>query len=113
MFPTFAMPYPASLLLTPDTSGFTAFVHETELEHSQYIILGLLNALIEADELGLTVAEIEGDAVLFYQEGRVPSAGQILAHAHALGSPSTPGLPPTCVPALASEPPAAPFRGSR
>ncbi len=45
-FPAFAMPYPASLLLTPDTSGFTAFVHETELEHSQYIISGLLNALI-------------------------------------------------------------------
>jgi hypothetical protein len=45
-FPAFAMPYPASLLLTPDTSGFTVFVHETELEHSQYIISGLLNALI-------------------------------------------------------------------
>ena len=80
------MTYPASLLLIPDISGFTSFVHETELEHSQHIISGLLNTLIDADELDLTVAEIEGDAVLFYQEGRVPSAGQVLAQAHAFGA---------------------------
>ena len=61
-------------------------MHETELEHSQYIISELLSTLIAADELGLTVAEIEGDAVLFYQEGRVPPAGQVLAQAQAFGA---------------------------
>ncbi len=29
----------ASFLLIPDISGFTSFVHNTELEHSQHIIL--------------------------------------------------------------------------
>ena len=55
----------ASLLLMPDISGFTVFVHATELEHSQQIISGLLETLIAADHLDLSVAEIEGDAVLF------------------------------------------------
>jgi hypothetical protein len=75
------MTTPASLLLIPDISGFTAFVHETELEHSQHIISGLLETLINANELDLTVAEIEGDAVLFYAEERVPEPLQVLAQA--------------------------------
>jgi hypothetical protein len=71
----------------PDISGFTAFVHETELQHSQEIISGLLETLIDANQLSLTVAEIEGDAVLFYKEGQVPEAAQVLAQArHMFGA---------------------------
>ncbi|SHJ62136.1 Protein of unknown function [Hymenobacter daecheongensis DSM 21074] len=74
----------ASLLLMPDISGFTTFVHETELEHSQHIISELLETLISANELNLTVAEIEGDAVLFYREESVPTPAQIVAQARRM-----------------------------
>lgn len=65
----------------PDISGFTNFVHETDLEHSQYVVSGLLETLINANQLGLEVAEIEGDAVLFYAESRVPTPLQVLGQA--------------------------------
>lgn len=73
-----------SFLLIPDISGFTSFVHSTELEHSQHIISGLLTTLIDANELDLTVAEIEGDAVLFYAENRVPQPLQVVAQAERM-----------------------------
>lgn len=62
-----------SLLLIPDISGFTSFVNETEVKHSKHIIAELLELIIDSDELGLTVSEIEGDAVLFYKVNEVPS----------------------------------------
>lgn len=78
------METPASLLLMPDISGFTVFVHATPLEHSQHIISGLLETLIAADGLDLTVAEVEGDAVLFYKEGQVPAPALILTQARRM-----------------------------
>ena len=68
----------------PDISGFTAFVHKTELAHSQHIISGLLKTLIAANHLDLTVAEVEGDAILFYKEGAVPPPAQVLAQARRM-----------------------------
>ncbi len=61
-----------SLLFIPDISGFTQFVTETEIAHSRHIVAELLELLIDADTLGLTVAEIEGDAILFYKYEDVP-----------------------------------------
>ncbi|MRG45001.1 DUF2652 domain-containing protein [Chitinophaga sp. SYP-B3965] len=57
------------LLFIPDISGFSKFVNEAEIEHSSYIIKDLLEILINANELGLVVSEIEGDAILFYKFG--------------------------------------------
>jgi hypothetical protein len=57
------------LLFIPDISGFTRFVNEIELEHSQHIIQQLLEVLINANQVGLEVSEIEGDAILFYKFG--------------------------------------------
>ena len=68
----------ASLLLIPDISGFTSFVNETEVKHSKHIIAELLELIIESDELGLTVSEIEGDAVFFYKLDDVPSIEKLL-----------------------------------
>ena len=68
-----------TLLFIPDISGFTQFVNETEITHSQHIIEELLEVLIDANELGLTVSEIEGDAILFYREGQAPTAAALLA----------------------------------
>lgn len=67
-----------SLLFIPDISGFTRFVHQTEVQHSQHITAELLEILIDANELQMTLAEIEGDALFFYKEGDVPSNEALL-----------------------------------
>lgn len=72
------------LLFMPDISGFSRFVNETEITHSQHIIEELLEILIDANELDLEVSEIEGDAILFYREGKSPSAPQLLAQVHRM-----------------------------
>lgn len=68
-----------TLLFIPDISGFTEFVNQTELTHSQHIIEELLEILIDANEIGLEVSEIEGDAILFYRKGAPPTAAELLA----------------------------------
>lgn len=68
-----------TLLFIPDISGFTRFVNDTAISHSRHIIAELLEAIIDADELGLTVSEIEGDAILFYRPGAAPQTAETLA----------------------------------
>jgi uncharacterized protein YndB with AHSA1/START domain len=68
-----------TLLFIPDISGFTQFVHETEITHSQHIIQELLEILIDANEINLIISEIEGDAILFYREGKPPTAVELLS----------------------------------
>ena len=53
------------LLFIPDISGFSRFVNTVELEHSRFIIQQLLEVLIRANDSGLQISEIEGDAILF------------------------------------------------
>ena len=60
------------LLFIPDISGFSRFVSVTEIEHSRMIIQELLEILISANEMGLEISEIEGDAILFYRFGNPP-----------------------------------------
>ena len=66
-----------ALIFIPDISGFTKFVNETELAHSQMIISKLLEVILESNEMGLAISEIEGDAVLFYKLGDAPSLSDI------------------------------------
>ena len=65
------------LLFIPDISGFTRFVSETEIEHSRIIIQELLELLIDANEMGLEISEIEGDAILFYKVGESPDVAAL------------------------------------
>ena len=65
------------LLFIPDISGFTKFVHESEIDHSRFIIQELLETLINANQIGLEVSEIEGDAILFYKYGDPPTLDQV------------------------------------
>ncbi|MEM7085518.1 MAG: DUF2652 domain-containing protein [Bacteroidota bacterium] len=67
-----------SLLFIPDISGFTHFVQNTEVEHSQHVIAELLEVLIHANTLDLQLAEIEGDALFFYRLD-LPSQEKLLA----------------------------------
>lgn len=71
--PTTNLTKPA-LLFVPDISGFTQFVQATEIGHSRHIIEELLEKLIEANDIGLQVSEVEGDAILFYRFGHAPTA---------------------------------------
>ena len=67
-----------SLYFIPDISGFTSFVKSVEVEHSQHIISELLELIIDADDLKLSIAEVEGDAVFFYKPDVVPNSDDIL-----------------------------------
>lgn len=65
------------LLFIPDISGFTKFVSESEIEHSRLIIQELLEVLINSNEIGLEISEIEGDAILFYRFGEPPALEEV------------------------------------
>ena len=65
------------LLFIPDISGFTRFVSETEIDHSRRIIQELLEVVVDSNQLGLDVSEIEGDAVLFFKFGASPDLKQL------------------------------------
>jgi hypothetical protein len=56
-------------IFIPDISGFTEFTSKTELDHSSHIINELLELIVRSNALEFTLAEIEGDAVLFYRKG--------------------------------------------
>ncbi len=73
-----------SLLFLPDISGFTEFVQSTEVEHSQHVIAELLEILIDANTLDLTLAEIEGDALFFYKEESVPTFEAFMEQVQAM-----------------------------
>ncbi|WP_020532477.1 DUF2652 domain-containing protein [Flexithrix dorotheae] len=66
-----------SLIFLPDISGFTKFVTQTEINHSQHIISELLEIILNANEIGMEVAEIEGDAVFFYKYNEIPTPAKL------------------------------------
>ena len=70
-------PQPA-LLFIPDISGFTQFVTETEIAHSQHIVQELLEILIDSNRLNLQICEVEGDAIFFYRIGEKPDLQSLL-----------------------------------
>ena len=58
-----------AIILIPDISGFTGFTSATEIDHAAHIITQLLELIVASNETDFTLAEIEGDAVLFYRKG--------------------------------------------
>ncbi len=67
----------STLLYIPDISGFTNFVNKTEISHSRHIISELLEIIIDSDKIGMSVSEIEGDAILFFKE-EIPSVSDLI-----------------------------------
>src|SRR6185295_15111713 len=65
------------LIFIPDISGFTRFVNETDIEHSHLIIQELLEIIINANQIGLQISEVEGDAILFYKFGEAPDLKEV------------------------------------
>jgi class 3 adenylate cyclase len=73
-----------TLLFIPDISGFTRFVTDTEITHSQHIIEELLEVLIDANDIDLEISEIEGDAILFYRYDKEPTTAEILGQVRTM-----------------------------
>jgi hypothetical protein len=67
-----------ALICIPDITGFTRFMAETNLEFSRKIIPPLLRNLVSSNTLNLKVGEIEGDAILFYRYGTLPSFKELV-----------------------------------
>lgn len=80
------------LIFIPDISGFSRFVGEMEIGHSRMIIQELLEILIDANDTGLQLSEIEGDAILFYKFGQRPSPQEIYAQVERMFSAFHQGL---------------------
>jgi len=72
------------LLFIPDISGFTKFVNSTDIDHSRLIVQELLETLINANQSGLEVSEIEGDAILFYKFGDCPGMDELYKQVAAM-----------------------------
>jgi Protein of unknown function (DUF2652) len=67
-----------ALIFIPDISGFTKFVTDCKIDHSNHIISNLINIILNSNLLELKVSEIEGDAVLFYSKGTPPTKEEII-----------------------------------
>ncbi len=65
-------------LIIPDISGFTRFVHTTNEVVGNMVIYRLLSSIMKSNILDLQVAEIEGDAILFFRKGRKLTPEEIL-----------------------------------
>ncbi len=59
-------------LVLADISGYTAFVADTELEHSREILNELLEGMVRCLAEHLTIGQIEGDAIFALGEGMPP-----------------------------------------
>ncbi|OON67755.1 DUF2652 domain-containing protein [Hymenobacter sp. CRA2] len=67
-----------ALLLIPDISGFTRFIEEANHPQAPHLVADLLEILIEANCSDLQVAEIQGDAILFYRLGPPPPVAELV-----------------------------------
>jgi Protein of unknown function (DUF2652) len=67
-----------ALLLIPDISGFTRFIEASHHPQAPHLVADLLEILIEANCLDLQVAEIQGDAILFYRLGPPPPVAELV-----------------------------------
>ncbi len=53
-------------LVIADITGYTRFLHESELDHAQDSLQALLQLLIENTRIPLVISRLEGDAVISY-----------------------------------------------
>ncbi|MEO1259922.1 MAG: DUF2652 domain-containing protein [Bacteroidota bacterium] len=68
----------STLIFIPDISGYTKFVSTTEIHHARHILDELLELLMDTNEIGMELSEIEGDALLYYRKGKAPTVAEML-----------------------------------
>lgn len=67
------------MIFIPDISGFTKFVHDFDIKLGKEIISELLSTILNTNILNLKVSEIEGDAILFYKYGTLPTLKDLMS----------------------------------
>lgn len=67
-----------AIILIADISGFTEFTGATEIDHASHIISDLLELIVASNDTDFTLAEIEGDAALFYRKGAPMNRAQLV-----------------------------------
>lgn len=67
-----------AIICIPDLTGFTKFIIDNNIEFSRNIVPPLLKTLINSNVINLRIAEIEGDAVLFYHVGELPDPEELI-----------------------------------
>jgi hypothetical protein len=67
-------------IFIPDISGYTELCSHTELDFSSGVLCELLNELIGVAKDEFKVAEIEGDAILFYVKGKKLPARELISY---------------------------------
>jgi hypothetical protein len=78
-----------ALIFIPDINGFTAYISKTDIRVAKRVIPALLETIMEQNELGLKLVEIQGDAILYYRIGEPPSPGEMVAQAKRIFSAFT------------------------
>lgn len=68
-----------ALIFIPDMNGFTGYISKTDIKITKKVIPALLEEIISANTLNMTMAEIQGDAVLFYRIGEAPAPNELVA----------------------------------
>ena len=76
----------STLIFIPDISGYTKFVSTTEIHHAKHILDELLELLMDANEIGMELSEIEGDALLYYRKGKAPTVSEMLGQVQKMYS---------------------------
>jgi hypothetical protein len=66
-----------AFLYIPDISGYTQFINSTNIKYSSKLIHELLEIIVDSNVLNLKIAEIQGDAILFYKIGTPPSISKL------------------------------------
>lgn len=67
-----------ALICIPDMTGFTRFMSETSIDFSRNVIPPLLQTIINSNVLEFKLSEIEGDAILFYRTGQLPTLRELV-----------------------------------
>jgi hypothetical protein len=78
-----------ALIYIPDINGFTSYVSQTDIRVAKYVIPALLETILDQNELNFRLAEIQGDAILFYRFGEPPSPYQLVAQSRRIFSAFT------------------------
>ncbi len=78
-----------ALIYIPDINGFTAYISRTDIRIAKKVIPALLETIIEQNELGLKLVEIQGDAILFYRIGDPPTPFEMVSQSKRIFSAFT------------------------
>jgi hypothetical protein len=70
-----------AFLYIPDISGYTQFINNTNIKYSSKLIHELLEIIVDSNILNLKIAEIQGDAILFYKLGTPPCISKLESQA--------------------------------